>query len=55
MASKKSYSTPAPSQPGGPNVMPPHSPQSCTASPRLGPAKPGGNPARRLNPYGGRK
>lgn len=49
------YSTKVPKQPGGPSPTPPPSAKSCAAPPRLGPAKPGGNPARRLNPYGGKK
>lgn len=52
----REYGRQVPTQPGGASPQPPVRPrQSATAPCRLGPAKPGGNPARNLNPYGGKK
>ena len=48
--SHESYGRQVPAQPGGPSPQPPVSPKSCSAPARLGPARPGGNAARRLIP-----
>lgn len=52
---EKQYGRQVPAQPGGDNYNPPAGRGACSGSPRLGPAKPGGNPARKLNPYSNKK
>lgn len=50
------YGSTVPAQPGGPSPQPGPSRSQCAAPPRLGPAKPGGNPPRKgMNPYGGKR
>lgn len=48
----KTYGTDVPSQPGGPSPVPKPCASEVRGSPRLGPAKPGGNSPRKVPMWG---